>query len=270
MAFIGTKNLKLLLNSSDIVVPFNPDNIKHSAYELTLGNEVFQTDSKPRAVKILVEKQKIHIEPGQFALLLTEELIKVPRDKIAFISIKAGIKFKGLVNVSGFHVDPGFEGKLLFSVYNAGPATIVLSRGEKYFPLWFADITETEVYNGKHENQNNIPNEPVEALSQNELASPNILSSRIDELKDLKTKKEWVFLAILTLVIGLTVKIWTDHSNLKEAVEFGYEKKSKEIDSDSIYNKTMRDFNALNNKVDSLTKEIILLKSIKNLEDEKK
>lgn len=260
MTFIGNKKLIQILDETGVIEPYKKANIKNAAYELSLGNQVFQTDAKPRAVKMLNQSEKISISPGQFALLLTEETVKVPQDKIAFISIKAGIKFKGLVNVSGFHVDPGFEGKLLFSVYNAGPAVIILSRGERYFPIWFADISQTDDYKGKHENQENIPNEPVEALSQNELASPNVLSARIDTLKDLLIKIEWVALAVLTLFIAINVKVWTDRNDTAKAVEFGYNNKAIEISSDSMYNKTENKIIDLNVKIDSLTKEIKALK----------
>lgn len=259
MAFIGTNNLTLLLKGSYVITPFDERRIKNGAYELSLGNQVFQTDSKPRCIKSLNTNQEIYIEPGQFALLLTEETVKIPENKIAFISIKAGIKFKGLVNVSGFHVDPGFEGKLLFSVYNAGPSTIVLIRGTKYFPIWFADLNETQDYIGVHDKQDRIPSEPIEALSQGELASPSVLSKRIDDLKYLKTKIEWVALAGLTLLVGLSVKVWTDSSKLKDAVEFGYQKKTEEIVSDSTNAKMQSDIKMLNNKVDSFAKTIKVL-----------
>jgi dCTP deaminase len=254
MAFFGTKNLTQLLEKFDIINPFDSKRIENGAYELTLGDQVFQTGAKPKKVKSLKKNEKIYIEPGQFALLLTEEYIKIPKTKIAFISIKAGVKFKGLVNVSGFHVDPGFEGKLLFSVYNAGPKTIVLSRGSAYFPMWFAELNESQDYTGKHDKQINIPNDPVEALSQGEIASPNVLSKRIDTVRHLKTKIEWVFLAVLTLLIALSVKLWTDYNKLKDAVDYGYKRKSEELLTDSVYNKMQSKINSLNNKVDSLTK----------------
>jgi hypothetical protein len=38
--------------------------------------------------------------PGQFALLLSSEKIRIPPDTIGFISIKARIKFRGMVNIS--------------------------------------------------------------------------------------------------------------------------------------------------------------------------
>jgi dCTP deaminase len=72
--------------------------------------------------------------------LLTEESVTVPCGKIAFISMKSGIKLRGLVNVSGFHVDPGYSGNLIFAVFNAGPKTIHLKRGEDCFLIWYADL----------------------------------------------------------------------------------------------------------------------------------
>jgi len=154
--------------------------------------------------------------------------------------------------VSGFHVDPGFEGHLLFSVYNAGPSIITLSEGSAYFPIWFAELDQHQDYKGSHEKQTKIPDEPVEALSQGELASPNVLSKRIEETKNLKTKIEWVVLVILTLVSGLTIKIWTDAQDLKNAVEYGYQKKSNEIVADSTIEALSNNISSLNRKVDSL------------------
>jgi dCTP deaminase len=254
MAFIGTETLKKMLESADVIAPFDQNKVINGAYELTLGGQVFQTGQTTKGVKSLAKKEKIQIEPGQFALLLTEEVVRIPKDKIAFISMKASIKFNGLVNVSGFHVDPGFYGKLLFSVYNAGPSTIVLSQGTSYFPIWFASLNETQEYHGSHNGQMDIPDDPVRALSQGELASPNVLSKRIDEVKHLKTKIEWAVLAVITLLIGLNVKVWSDSSNLKEAVQYGYNKKSTEMAIDSTKGEIAAELKMLNDRIDSLMK----------------
>jgi len=82
------------------------------------------------------------IPPGQFAFLLTEEQITIPPEVMGFISVKATYKLKGLVNVSGFHVDPGWSGRLIFTVFNAGPSTIHLERKLPVFLLWIADLDE--------------------------------------------------------------------------------------------------------------------------------
>src|SRR5579871_626257 len=119
--FLGANELKIEIPKGKWITDFDASRIKQAAYELTLGEEVYRTDSKTADAEILdgKKKKRVKINPGQFALLLTAEKVRVPEDMIAFISIKAKIKLRGMINVSGFHVDPGWNDHLLFSVYNA-------------------------------------------------------------------------------------------------------------------------------------------------------
>ena len=265
MSFLGKNSLTKILKHSDVISPFSEERIKNGSYELSLGTQVFQTDSSPRTVKDLKENEKIEIKPGQFALLLTQEYVKIPEDKIAFISIKARIKFKGLINVSGFHVDPGFEGKLLFSVYNAGPSTIVLSQGTSYFPIWFCELTENQDYKGNHENQTKIPDEPVEFLSQGDLASPNALSKRIDDnQKDLdkritliekeQTAKDYLIKTAVGLGVLILLKFAFDWFSYDNGFKKGLELRKKESTSDSIINQRLIEKKNLLIEIDSLKK----------------
>ena len=90
----------------------------------------------------LKEREGFTVPPGQFAFLLTEECVTVRCKEIAFISIRARTKFRGLMNVSGFHVDPGFTGRLTFAVFNAGSASVHLRQGDEIFLIWYADLTD--------------------------------------------------------------------------------------------------------------------------------
>ena len=64
MAFIGTNSLTALLNKSpEIISPCKIERIKNGAYELSLGKQVFLTDSSPRSVKDLIDGEKIEIKP---------------------------------------------------------------------------------------------------------------------------------------------------------------------------------------------------------------
>ena len=151
---IKTEGLRLR-----VVYNFDPNKIDCSAYTLTLGPEAFITpdysvalrDSRKlqlgesKTQKISRRKARssggeIAIPAGQFAILLTEEFVRIPRSTMGFISLKFSIKGTGLINVSGFHVDPGYEGRLIFSVYNAGPTSITMTRGQDLFLLWLADL----------------------------------------------------------------------------------------------------------------------------------
>jgi hypothetical protein len=60
------------------------------------------------------------------------------------------------VNVSGFHVDPNYEGRLIFAVFNAGPGPVHLSRGEECFLIWYADLDQPSQVE-KRRGYDNIP-----------------------------------------------------------------------------------------------------------------
>ena len=129
-----------------LIAPFEPKRIDCAAYTLAVGPEVYVSPSDqtvdPATVTIrkLGDGEAFTIPPGQFAFVLTEEVVSVPADALAFISIRAKTKFRGLVNVSGFHVDPGYRGQLTFAVFNAGPVPVHLKRGQAIFLIWFASL----------------------------------------------------------------------------------------------------------------------------------
>jgi dCTP deaminase len=159
MAFWGGSKLATDIPAYGMVEPFDADQIDCNAYTLTMGEEYYVTPEfgtllRSNKKKSLRKKASLEqpfqairgrgetfvIPSGQFAFLLTEEKVRIPAFAMGFISLKSGIKFKGLINVSGFHVDPGFEGNLIYSVFNAGPSPIHIARGDPLFLLWIADI----------------------------------------------------------------------------------------------------------------------------------
>src|ERR1700722_5134757 len=127
-----------------VVTEFSLDQVDANAYNLRMGNCYFRTadDSggKDQKKTALSTGESFIIPAGQFAFLLTRETVNVPRDAMAFISMRTGIKFQGLINVSGFHVDPGYSGKLIYAVYNASPSPVQICEGDQIFKIWFADI----------------------------------------------------------------------------------------------------------------------------------
>src|SRR5208282_5605874 len=128
----------------EIVQPYDPTALEDANYLLSIGDEIYVSSPEVKStIRILTDRSPhFAIEPGQFAFLLSAERVTIPFDAIGFISIRASIKFTGLVNISGFHVDPGYSGKLIFAVFNAGPARIHLKRGQRIFPLWLAALDE--------------------------------------------------------------------------------------------------------------------------------
>jgi dCTP deaminase len=184
------------------VQPFHASHLEDDGhYLLSVGDEIYVSDpeAKKTIQKLTDRKPNFAIEPGQFAFLLTEETVNIPFDVIGFISIRAKIKFLGLVNISGFHVDPGYSGKLIFAVFNAGPTRIHLKKGDKIFPIWLADldgpITRTAVKFGYQ----NIPSSLVNQIS-GQFTTAYQLREQIDSIKtDVTTLKEFRLYALVIL-----------------------------------------------------------------------
>jgi len=190
MAFWSGEKLSQRLPS--LISGYDASNIDCASYRLTVGDQVFATSDKfatsqpaEPIVSVLGDapNHTLRIKPGQFAFLMTSESVRVPNDALALISMRAGYKFKGLINVSGFHVDPGWEGQLLFSVYNAGPAEVIIKRGEPMFLIVFADLDkESEmVYEGTSKGQRDINVSLLQNMTE-QVFSPLMLQRKIEDL----------------------------------------------------------------------------------------
>jgi dCTP deaminase len=190
MSFWNSEKLRERQTIKKLIDPFEQECVKHGAYELSLGEQAVVT-SDPTGIKRKLETgEQLIIPPGQFGLLLTRETVSIPDNAIGFISIRFSIKCRGLVNVSGFHVDPGYAGRLEFAVYNAGSQNIILSCGERVFMIWFSDLSgpTKDVYDGRNAARTEITSEDS-MLIQGKVASPAALKQEIEELRNLNEQR---------------------------------------------------------------------------------
>lgn len=175
---------KLLVELPHLITPFNSQSVDCAAYQLSIGKEVYvsptdqTSDANEKTIRRLSTGEAFTVPPGQFAFLMTSETVSVPNNALAFISMRAGTKFRGLVNVSGFHVDPGYQGVLLFAVFNAGPSTVHLKQGDACFLIWYADLNAPSEYVKSGSRMMSIPAEKINSIS-GELHSLSALASKI-------------------------------------------------------------------------------------------
>jgi dCTP deaminase len=193
-----------------LIDPFDRARIDCAAYTLRVGGEVYvsPTDSKEATSttrRILEEREGFVIPPGQFAFLLTEERVEIPNTAVGFISMKARIKFRGLVNVSGFHVDPGYRGHLVFSVFNAGPSAVHLARGDDCFLIWYASLDVESQYVRDKPPLNGITSDVINPIS-GEVQSLANLAGRIDKVEREHQILRWMGATLLTLAVAVFIR----------------------------------------------------------------
>lgn len=167
--------------------------------DLRLGDQYFVSREKyPK--QLTATGGFVVIEPGDFAILTTHEYMYVPTDILGLISLRNKYKSSGLINISGFHVDPGYFGRLFFSVYNSGPEKVVLRHKESVFMIMFDELKEHLLKDkGYGEGKENISTELISGLIGYSI-SPTRLKTRIDSL-------EMQLRILLGIVIALLVAV---------------------------------------------------------------
>ena len=180
MTFWSQERVVLESKAHGLVQGFQEGQMEHGAYALTVSAEYAITTANGGGEKRTASPgEHITIPPGQFALLLTKESVSIPSTALGLISIKSKVKLRGLMNVSGFHVDPGFTGQLKFSVYNAGNQSLDLTPGQPLFLLWYNALDQPTIhlYKGERQGQNSITPDDVSSI-RGLVGSPAGLSSR--------------------------------------------------------------------------------------------
>jgi dCTP deaminase len=210
MSFWSSQTIKARGAITRLVDPFDPDHVQQGAYELAMGPQgAISSDGHNRITKLEL-RQAFCIPRGQFGLLLTEETVSIPHNVVAFISLKTRVKSLGLVNVSGFHVDPGFKCRLKFWVYNAGNEDIQILRGDPTFLIWFSDLDhETEdPYTKNLPGNNEITSDDLRRL-HGHLASPAELLKQMESLENKVRLIEWIGGTAVAILIALCIALAT-------------------------------------------------------------
>lgn len=176
---------------------FDLGSLQQCSYDLRLGEEVYLL-GRNAPERLSDRRPYLSLAPGQFALLTSYERLNMPADLLGFITIRATYKMQGLVNISGFHVDPTFRGRLVFSVQNAGATDIKLRYRERMF-AFFADNIEGNIGEPRTRRQDGIALEHVQALGGSSISLMRLQK----ELQQLKV----LTLAYAPLAIGAFVAL---------------------------------------------------------------
>jgi dCTP deaminase len=185
--FLSKQLIRQRCNQGDAslisVATFEEANLRQASYDLRLGIESYVV-GHDLPIRLSGDKPYLIIAPGQFALLTTQEILRLPDDLIAFITLRNRFKMQGLINVSGFHVDPTHKGILVFAVNNIGPDDIRLKLSECTFTIFFAQVAPGIEDERRPPFGNELPREYVQLLGGASIT----LTKLQKELEDLRTK----------------------------------------------------------------------------------
>jgi dCTP deaminase len=122
---------------------FDKELIGPASYDLRLGNlfkhKGNETITNGKAPTIKEIKLPYTIKPKEFVLGKSIEKLKMPIHLIGIAAPKSRTFRSGLDVVTSI-VDPGYEGELIFGIYNIGSNNIELTNGMPIVKLLFLEL----------------------------------------------------------------------------------------------------------------------------------
>lgn len=85
---------------------------------------------------------KYTLRPGATVIIESRETLNIPSNLAGIGFPPASVAVKGLLMTNAGHIDPGYNGKLSFTVINMGKEDYILVAGEKVFSILFFQLSK--------------------------------------------------------------------------------------------------------------------------------
>lgn len=153
------------------IVPYEHCNVQPASIDVRLGNDfkIFQRDSETvldfnNPIDITKD---VHVDngdyftlhPGEFALGVTREVVKMPTDIVGRLEGKSSIGRLGLfIHVTAGFIDPGFHGPITLEMYGLHPLPMMLYPGMLIAQLSFHRMSRAAAfpYQGRYQNAETV------------------------------------------------------------------------------------------------------------------
>ena len=157
-------DIRDFMNSGDIVISNFTGELEPASYDLRVGAEGMTKEG----VLNIAEKKYIKIPRGATSVIYPLERIKLSNRLAARYGLRSQFARKGLILLSGPQIDPGFEGVLSITIFNAGTSEVVLSYQEIFATIEFCILKTpaSKGYAGPYQMQEKITSEEIELITK--------------------------------------------------------------------------------------------------------
>ena len=189
--------------------PFETRQIQPTSYDLRVGPLAAASSSQGKVdVK---EKGFLQLEPGDFAILVCEEIITLDNQHTGRFGLRSKWARKGLVATTGPQIDPGFTGRLNVGLTNLTSRSVALPHLDDFLTLELHHLSEPakHPYSGACQGQSALSTEDLEAVLEREVMSLSemnttlrSLSANVGSLEKTVGSMRWI-LGVGIAIIGI-------------------------------------------------------------------
>src|SRR5258707_7039585 len=119
---------------------FQLASLEASSYDIRVGRKAIIGG---QGVEIDLAQGPIELEPGAYGGVVSFERLHLPSNICARIGSKRALSYDGVILLTGSLVDPGYEGHLLFGLYNASQRRVLVRTGRKICNIVFERLSDS-------------------------------------------------------------------------------------------------------------------------------
>jgi len=194
--------LKAKIKNSELIEQGQEYNCKGLKYDLIFSGRYLKAKIGSPAdydqIPIAQRNDLAVIKPGEVIFVITEEIFNLPLNYYAQLTPKRSMGELG-INVNGaLFVDPGYQGKLIFGLYNFSSEDFVLQPGKTFASAVIYELEDNETFEydeGKHPRQiMDFSSELINMISKCEPIGitelSGVVQNALAEINQLKQKAE--------------------------------------------------------------------------------
>ncbi len=217
MSILSKEDILKAVESKELFIePFNPEKTEPASYDLSVGAILAAGEGLLK----LNKDEDYTLQPNDWALLRSDETIKIPLNLCATYGISFSTAKRGLIHFGGPQFDPGYNGKLFTAIYNPTLEPITIRMGQNLFTMIFHHLSSetTVAYSGVMQGKLDFAPEDVERMVRMKSKNLSDVIDRVDNLDKSFISLDENFKLLTSNVESLAKdvhKITTEFSNYK-------------------------------------------------------
>jgi deoxycytidine triphosphate deaminase len=118
---------------------FQKGSLEASSYDISVGLKgILGGEGR----EIDLSKEPMELGPGAYGGIISLERLKLPNKIYARIGSKRALSYDGVILLTGSLVDPGYDGHLLFGLYNASQRRVIIRHKRKICNIVFERLAQ--------------------------------------------------------------------------------------------------------------------------------
>ncbi len=161
--------------------------LEASSYDIRVGAKgILGGEGK----EIALEEEAMELTPGAYGGVISLERLILPKDVCARIGSKRALSYDGVILLTGSLVDPGYEGHLLFGLYNASQRRVLIRQGRKICNIVFEKLPQAPDRQAPSDpdlRTGNFPDAFIDRMANMEVLPWMQISERVKQIEQITT-----------------------------------------------------------------------------------